>query len=184
MRRPQRLANATKWLPSVRNPTVTRYAKWYAVDRVTAATELLLLGMVSPEEVNRQRQIVEQIALGRRRAKERHQERNQRNRNSDLACWGEGGSAPEYGIAYVAGFTEGGFPFGITYEQLEEIERIDAMLAQNGDEIDEWVRMQGQMNGAEFDAFLFCDAKSTESGTEEEADEPCAGSAEVDRSTT
>lgn len=33
--------------------------------------------------------------------------------------WTEGGEAPEYGISFIAGFTEGGAPFGLTYAEYD-----------------------------------------------------------------
>ncbi|WP_079504831.1 hypothetical protein [Mesobacillus jeotgali] len=113
MKREARLQSAKSWLVSYEGENVVKsYSKWFAVDPVCAIKELELLGLRFSEkqkmnvlfgQENRIRQ--KQLLKVRRLQKDREQE------------WED----HDEGFVFIEDFTEGGAPFGITYEELGEI---------------------------------------------------------------
>jgi hypothetical protein len=111
----QRLASARKWLPTYQGAHVVKaYRKRYGVDWPTAFKELAILG-VSIDPGYRER--VLKWAQERSEAQKR-----KRMEKSDGALADD----QDEQFAYIAGYTEWGFPYGLTWEELEEIERAKA----------------------------------------------------------
>jgi hypothetical protein len=114
MKRPARLQNAKKWLPTYtgKNP-IRGYARWYGVDALCAITELRLLGMDIPEEKREQ-------ALRTNQTKaEENQRRKERRKQEKEAFFSNDDSDDTF--AMIAGYTSGGFAYGVTWEEMEEI---------------------------------------------------------------
>jgi hypothetical protein len=121
MKQPARLAHAKakNWVGTYNGKNlITGYAKWFDVDLLCALLELRMLGVqISAEREKEIRQTLE----GRKRKKKRAQERED---VFDAEAY--------FGFAYIAGYTSGGMPYGLTHEE-------NAVL--NGEaEPEPWVR--------------------------------------------
>jgi hypothetical protein len=111
MNRQARLASARTWLMKFSGKNVVRsYANWFAVDLLCAVKELSLLGVaVDPTYVA---QLETTFASRRRSSKQAGTEQNSAGYGVD---WDES-------FAYIAGRTEAGFPYGVTWEELADDE--------------------------------------------------------------
>lgn len=112
--RQARLRSARKWIPTYSGRDLVRgYRKWIGVSRVCAIVELRLLGVDIPDSrlEDAQRDERDRAALRARRRSSRRTP--------------PAGSDSEF--AFIAGYTEGGAPFGITWEEMgrSEIEESD-----------------------------------------------------------
>jgi len=108
MKRSARLQSAPHWLPTYTGKNIVRgYAKWFGVDLLCAVRELQLLGVeVAPAYV----QALRACWLDAARCKTAEPKAD---------------TIPEgYGIewddnyGFIAGFTSGGAPFGLSWEEL------------------------------------------------------------------
>jgi hypothetical protein len=114
MRRPARLHSARQWLASYSGTNVVRgYRKRYGVDWLCAVRELRQLGVeINPQYVAQLEVTMEQRRLERQRRKQQR----------------EGNGIEEHAIdsddtfAYIAGYTSGGAPYGLTWEQWDGLE--------------------------------------------------------------
>jgi hypothetical protein len=108
MSRQARLASARNWLMKFSGKNVVRsYANWFGVDLLCAVKELSLCGVsVDPAYVT---QLKTYASRSSRRPKQRGAEPQSVGYGVD---WDEN-------FAYIAGRTEAGFPYGITWEELE-----------------------------------------------------------------
>ncbi len=113
MRRPARLDSARQWLPSYRGKHLVRsYRKRYAVDWLCAVRELRLLGVeLDPQYVAQLKATVEQLRL----------ERQRRKQQPETECPLEMAIDANDTFAYIAGYTSGGAPYGLTWEQWEAL---------------------------------------------------------------
>ena len=99
--------------------TIEWYSDRFRVDRRCATKELMQLGHCTVEEYIREGGIImEKVGTGRRMTY-RERERLRIAQGLSEGYWVEGGQAPEYGISFIAGFTEGGCPYGLSYEQID-----------------------------------------------------------------
>jgi hypothetical protein len=110
MARASRLQSGRHWLKTYSGKHVVRsYARWFGVDLMCALKELQLLGIrFEPEYVEALRRTA---AAGSRRRRE-------------VARDGKSvGAEREWNqeFAYIAGYTEAGFPFGVTWEEFETL---------------------------------------------------------------
>jgi hypothetical protein len=112
--RRQRLDSARNWLPTYKGDNIAQaYRKHFGIDWLTAFKELELLGIqVDPsykEQVLKSAQAQAEAGkrkrTERRAALERVLDRDQDER-----------------FAYIAGYTNWGFPYGLTWEELEALE--------------------------------------------------------------
>ena len=114
MSRAARLQSGRHWLRSFSGKRVVpSYARWFGVDLVCAAKELQILGMhFSPEYL----EALRRTAAGRPR------------HCRDVP---KGAKAVEVEpmwnqeFAYMAGYTEAGLPFGVTWEEMEGLDGDD-----------------------------------------------------------
>jgi hypothetical protein len=114
MKRGARLSSARRWLATQKNRTPVQvaksYRKRYGVDWPCAIHELALLGVsIDPgwvEQLNRSLD-------GNRRARARRNAARNLNPNSF------GGDSDD-SFAYIAGYTENGIPFGVTWDEIED----------------------------------------------------------------
>jgi hypothetical protein len=104
-------AKATSWVKQYAGENIIRgYAKWFGVDGLCAVVELRMLGVSITAE--REAQIeasIEARAVQRRRKEKPAAERGLEGLYSDS-------------FAYTAGYTSGGAPYGVTWEELEDEE--------------------------------------------------------------
>jgi hypothetical protein len=105
-------ARATRWVERCEGKDIVKgYAKWFAVDLLCAVAELRSLGVtVTEDRENRLRVTMEARAAAKRREGERRAERDRAElcADSDETC------------ACIAGYTAGGFAFGVTWEEMGE----------------------------------------------------------------
>ena len=113
-KRDQRLQSAKNWLPTYEGKNVFRgYRKRYGVDWPTALRELEMLGVeVNPayrEQVLRT--VQEQAEAKKRKRLEKAAELESMSGNEQ----------DEY-FAFIVGYTPGGAPYGITWEEWEALD--------------------------------------------------------------
>ncbi|HYZ75621.1 MAG TPA: hypothetical protein VE641_21265 [Chthoniobacterales bacterium] len=109
MTRAGRLSSARHWLATQKNRTPIQiaksYRKWYGVDWPGAIRELASLGVVlDPNWVTR----LNQTLAGQ------HQSRARRKAARKLDPLANESDAT---FAYIAGYTDNGVPFGVTWEE-------------------------------------------------------------------
>jgi len=108
MKRAGRLqsARATNWVANYQGKHIVRgYRKWFGVDLLCAIAELRLLGVKVDREYELQvRRTVGCLAASRRQKKLSRAAVD--SPESTMDCDGT--------FAYVAGYTSGGMPFGVT----------------------------------------------------------------------
>lgn len=120
MKQALRLELAKHWLPTITGKsTIKGYRKYYGVNVESAIHELRLLGITLSEQETiqaiageKQRQLANQARKNKRLEKAQHvKEQLEATRYSE--------SDETY--AYIAGYTNWGFPYGITWEEMERI---------------------------------------------------------------
>ena len=109
MARAARLQAAKRWLPAYRGKNVVRgYRKWFGMSEVCAVVELRMLGVELPDARLEQARRDEQArATHIARQKEKHA-LSPREWDSEFA--------------FIAGYTEGGAPYGITWDEWGELD--------------------------------------------------------------
>jgi hypothetical protein len=105
-------ARATNWAANYRGKNIVRgYRKWFGVDLLCAITELRLLGVAVDRNYEAQvRRTVDESATHRTAKKRRRAGTDPEALATDCAET----------FAYIAGYTSGGMPFGITWEELDQ----------------------------------------------------------------
>jgi hypothetical protein len=113
--RARRLQRAKRWLASYRGTDPVRgYRKWFGVDKVCAIVELRMLGVDIPD-----------ARLEQARRDEQARAAHRARRPGATAAAGEWDAE----FAFIAGYTEGGAPYGIAWDDLA------------ADEVREWHRL-------------------------------------------
>ena len=114
MSRAARLQSGRHWLKSFSGKRVVpSYARWFGVDLMCAAKELQVLGVhFSPEYL----EALRCTAAGRPR--HRREVANEAKTAGVEPMW-------DQEFAYVAGYTEAGLPFGVTWEEIEGLHGDD-----------------------------------------------------------
>ena len=113
MNRAARLESAKHWLPTYEGRDVVKgYRKWYGVSTACAIIELRQLGVKIDEQRLIQAKRTEETTA-RQRAKKK-QERTEKLAAEEIRP----GESDE-NFAYIAGYTNWGFPYGVTWEELE-----------------------------------------------------------------
>jgi hypothetical protein len=109
--RKQRLDSAKHWLLTYEGENIAKaYRKHYGVDWVSAFIELDILGVKIDPKYKEQ---VLKSVRGQAEAKRR----KRMGKTIDKLPYDQ----DDY-FAYIAGYTSGGFPYGITWEEWEEME--------------------------------------------------------------
>src|SRR5688572_7441727 len=108
MKRQARLESARHWLPTFSGKHIVKsYARWFGVDLGCALKELQMLDVpLDPKYVATLQRTIASRTL---RIRQRKPEKN--------AATGNEGSDEHF--AFIAGYTEGGFAYGITWEEAE-----------------------------------------------------------------
>lgn len=113
LKRACRLRSAKNWIKTYSgNNIVKGYSKKYAVVKLCAVKELRMIGFeISEEYENRIQKSLE--------SRKQHRLSLKKKREDELnaVC---GFESDEY-FAMILGYTSGGFPYGLTHEEMEEI---------------------------------------------------------------
>jgi hypothetical protein len=120
MKQASRLESAKHWLPTYTGKSIIKgYRKHYGVNVASAIHELRLLGITLSEHKTiqaatgeRQRQLANQARKNKRLEKEQQEEEQ-----LEASRYWESDET----YAYIAGNTNWGFPYGITWEEMERI---------------------------------------------------------------
>jgi hypothetical protein len=109
--REKRLKSAKTWLAAYRGKNVVRgYRKWFGVSDVCAIVELRLLGVDIPDARLEQARRNERDRAAHNARRKQKWARPETFRESDET------------FAFIAGYTEGGAPYGVTWEEMEALE--------------------------------------------------------------
>jgi hypothetical protein len=112
--RKYRLQSAKDWIKTYSgNSIVKGYSKKYFVDKICAVKELRLLGVeISDEYESQLRQSLESLKQQRLSFKKK--------RENELNAFCEFESDENF--AMIIGYTSGGYPYGVTHEEMEKID--------------------------------------------------------------
>lgn len=112
-KREYRLLSAKSWIKTYSgNNVVKGYSKKYSVNKLCAVKELRMFGVEISEEYERQL-INSMEALKQQRLS------FNKKREDELSAVCEFESDENF--ATIIGYTSGGFPYGVTHEEMEEI---------------------------------------------------------------
>ena len=116
MRRESRLQSAKNWIPTYSGKNIILgYCKWFAVDLQCAINELKTLNVKLDEQyVNNALQCQAGMITARKKQRE-----EKKKREVELENFREDSDDTFY---YIAGYTPGGAPFGVTWEEMEGVE--------------------------------------------------------------
>jgi hypothetical protein len=108
-----RLKLAKDWVKLYPGKNIVKgYAKNFGVDKLCAIKELRLSGIeISEEYENQIRQSIEEIKRQKKLRKEKGEQELKSLTDFDS----------DENFAFIAGYTSGGFPYGITHEEMDEI---------------------------------------------------------------
>lgn len=118
----ERKAKAEKWAVEYDGTPyggdiIKAYRKKFAVDRMKAVAELQLLGIsLTTEQIDREKAAVKAYQeLQRAKKAKRKRIREQKNMEKDNPVFYEEQDDTFY---YIAGYTSGGAPYGVTWEEM------------------------------------------------------------------
>lgn len=94
------------------NHIVKGYSKKYAVDKLCALKELRMIGVEISEEY--EKQLIHSMEA---RKQQRLSYKKNRENELDSLC----GFESDENFAMIIGYKSGGFPYGVTYEEMEQI---------------------------------------------------------------
>ena len=122
-----RLRSAKAWINTYTGSNIVKgYGKKYAVDKLCAVRELRMIGIQISEEY-------EKLLMNSMEAV-RHQRLasgKKREEKLNAGCTFES----DENFAMIIGYTSGGFPYGVTHEEMEKINKTDENHTANSDEI-------------------------------------------------
>lgn len=108
-----RLRSAKSWIKTYSgNNIVKGYSKKYSVDKLNAVKELRMIGVAISEEYENQL-INSMEALKQQRLSSKKEREDELNALCEFES--------DENIAMIIGYTNGGFPNGVTHEEMEEI---------------------------------------------------------------
>ena len=129
--RKQRLKEARAWYKKQNftpdSHIVKAYRTRFNVDKTCAMRELVMLGTL-PEE--KQKSYKEQLAAKKRRLAEKREQRKQRKQKNGIRNIDP--SYQDENFFFIAGYTSGGAPYGLTWEEAGE------EFSETGCETQEW----------------------------------------------
>ena len=111
MKKEARLESAKHWIPKYTGKNLVKgYMKRYAVDELGALLDLRKLNKnITDEQILEARNKMENKIIQRRQIKERKRLEELEDLNSDS----------DENFAFIAGYTSGGTPYGVTWEEFE-----------------------------------------------------------------
>ena len=112
MSRQGRLQSGVQWLHKYKGKnTIRSYSKWYGVSEVCAILELRMLGLkIDCERLEKAKRTEENKAKLKVEIKSKKQERDHQERYEDS----------DETFYFIAGYTPGGFPYGVTWDEVDE----------------------------------------------------------------
>ncbi len=113
LKREYRLRSAKDWIKTYSGDNIVKgYSKKYSVDKLCAVKELRMIGIeISEEYENQLRQSLESLRQQRLSFKKKREDK------LNALCEFES----DENFAMILGYTSGGFPYGVTHEEMEEI---------------------------------------------------------------
>jgi len=113
LKRERRLSSAKDWIKTYSgNNLVKGYSKKYSVDKMCAVKELRMIGVDISEEY--EKQLINSMEALRQQKLSFKKKRE--DKLNDLC-----GYDSDENFAMILGYTSGGFPYGVTHEEMEEI---------------------------------------------------------------
>jgi len=113
-KREYRLRSAKSWIRTYSgNNIVKGYSKKYSVDKLCAVKELRMIGVDISEEY--EKQLINSMEAHRR---QRLSFNKKREDELNALC----GFESDENFVMIIGYTSGGFPYGVTYEEMEQID--------------------------------------------------------------
>lgn len=113
LKREHRLRSAKDWLKTYSgNNVVKGYSKKYSVNKLCAIKELRMIGIEISEEYERQL-IISLEAHKQQRLSFKKKRENEINASCEFES--------DENFAMIIGYTSGGFSYGVTHEEMEEI---------------------------------------------------------------
>ncbi|HKM93257.1 MAG TPA: hypothetical protein VJY41_06380 [Prolixibacteraceae bacterium] len=111
--RDKRLQSAVGWVKKYSGKRIVHgYAKKYGVDKICAIKELRMIGVeISQEYENQLQQSLESLRQQRLSFKKEREDKI--NALSEFES--------DENFAMILGYTSGGFPYGVTHEEMDEI---------------------------------------------------------------
>ena len=112
LKRPARLIMASEWIKVYNGKNlISGYAKWFGVDKICAMNELKIIGVTISEAMEKQ-----VLASVKARIEQKRIMKEKRNFVDDKDI------DSDENFAYIAGYTSGGAPYGLTHEEMKRIE--------------------------------------------------------------
>lgn len=112
LQREYRLRSAKNWIKTYSgNNVVKRYSKKYSVDKLCSVKELRMIGFEITEEYENQ--------LQKSLESHKHQRLSLKKKREDELNASCDYESDDY-FAMILGYTSGGFPYGVTHEEMEE----------------------------------------------------------------
>ena len=113
-----RFEKAKSWVETFDGENIVQaYAKLFGVNLKNTMKELEIIGVhISNHEKEHIKRILKDRKLQKERKKEKRKRKTLQMNNFEYS---------DDTFAFIAGHTEGGAPFGITYEEMEEILKTD-----------------------------------------------------------
>jgi ribosomal protein L34E len=112
-KREYRLRSSQSWIKTYSGNNIVKvYSKKYSVDKLCAVKELRMIGVDISEEY--EKQLINSMEALRR---QRLSFRKKREEELNTLC----GFENDENFAMIIGYTSGGFPYGVTYEEMEQI---------------------------------------------------------------
>ncbi len=117
-----RIQQARKWVKTYDGKNFVKgYSKKFAVDKLCAVRELRIIGVEISEEYEIQlRKNLESLRQQRLLSKQRR----------EVELNASSGFESDFHFAMIMGYTSGGFAYGITHEEMEEIMRREDTVNQ------------------------------------------------------
>ena len=111
--REKRLCSAKNWIKTYSgNNLVKGYSKKYSVDKLCAVKELRMIGVDLSEEY--EKQLINSMEAHRQ---QRLLFKQKREDELNELC----GFESDENFAMIIGYTSGGFPYGVTHEEMDEL---------------------------------------------------------------
>ncbi len=112
LKRKDRIRQAGRWIAQYTGKNIIKgYGKHFKVDLLCAARELQMLGLEIPEFR------IQQLKKNAENRRKQHERRRQLREQQKLQVIDPYPCSNEY-FYYIAGYTSGGAPFGITWEEM------------------------------------------------------------------
>ncbi len=121
LKRPARLEKAKQWVKTYSGKRIVYgYAKNFGVDKLCAVKELRMIGIEISEQY--EKQLIHSLSLMQKQKQLKKEQRSEALNTFDDE------------FAFIAGYTSGGFPYGITYLEMEQNEVNSSPINTNWDD--------------------------------------------------